>query len=84
MAHSHVMMRDPEVPAPPVYQGLEPQMMTVREIREKLEELFEWLQTADDSPSYDETVLQSVRETANSLLEERRLRHSDESAPRGG
>lgn len=84
MAHPHVMTSDHEVPDPPAYTELEPRMMTEREIRERLEELFEWLLLADDSPSYDEAVLESVRQAANSLLEERRLRHSDESAPRGG
>jgi hypothetical protein len=61
-------------------------MMSARELREKLEELFEWLQQADTAPPGEQLppeVVARVRDAANSLLRERRQRHSDEPAPRG-
>lgn len=75
---------DEKIPARPEVSGLKPQMMTERDLREKLEELFGWLRLAEDAPGADESELQRVRDAANALLEERRDRHSDESAPRGG
>jgi hypothetical protein len=69
---------------PPPTVGLAPHLMTARELREKLEELFGWLLMAEDAPAPDHRAIDRVRDAANSLLRERRLRHSDESAPRGG
>ena len=76
-----------QVPRPPDTASLEPQMMTARELREKLEELFGWLHQAElarpgEQPPAEE--FQRVRDAANRLLEERRQRHGDEPAPRGG
>ena len=71
----------------PDVTSLEPQMMSARELREKLEELFDWLHYADAAKPGEQPPAEAVarvRDAANMLLQERRLRHSDERAPRGG
>ena len=62
-------------------------MLSARELREALETLFDWLGVAEQTPEgrapADATV-QQVRDTANAMLAERRLRQSDETAGKGG
>ena len=71
----------------PDISALEPGMMSARELREKLEELFNWLQQAELARPGEQAAVEDVarvRDAANRLLQERRQRHSDEPAPRGG
>ena len=75
-------------PEPPDVSGLDPAMMTASELQVRLEELFGWLELVEAEeegvPELSEQQVEEVRDAANELLAERRERHSDESAPRGG
>ena len=74
-------------PDPPEIDHMAPRMMTAAELRRKLEQVFDWIHAAEAAPdgeSPPDLLIQQVRDTANLLLSERRERHSDESAPRGG
>ena len=71
----------------PDVADLNPVMMTASELQQKLEQLFGWLQREDEKPDgsdFSDEQVQQVRDAANMLLQERRDRHADESAPRGG
>ena len=74
------------VPDPPDISSINPRMMTAAELQRSLEQLFGWLQTVEASPAEEPDVemVQSVRDAANALLQERRDRHSDEPGFRGG
>lgn len=84
------IVSDLTLPETPDVSSLNPQMMTATELKLNLERLFGWLQTIEALPEtaikqhVDEETVQTVRDAANMLLLERRDRHSDESAPRGG
>jgi hypothetical protein len=74
-------------PDPPDIDATTPRMMTASELRQNLEQVFDWLHMAEAAPDEQAPpfrVVQAVRDTANHLLAERRERHSDETAPRGG
>ena len=75
------------LPPPPVAE-IEPQLLSARELREQLELLFDWLHGAEMKPDRltpeDGATISKVRDAANALLAERRLRHSDEPGTRGG
>jgi hypothetical protein len=74
-------------PDPPDIDATTPRMMTAMELRRNLETVFDWLHMAEAAPEGEAPpfkVVQQVRDTANRLLAERRERHSDETAPRGG
>ncbi len=79
-----------EFPDPPDVAGLNPQLMTAAELQSQLESLFDWLQRVEALPANssaarpDEESVERIRDAANLLLSERRERHSDENAPRGG
>ncbi len=79
------------LPEPPRDPGpADPKMLTSAELTARLEELFNWLSEVEALPGNrhmatdDENLIDRVREEANLLLEERRERHADEHAPRGG
>lgn len=84
------IVSDLTLPETPDVSSLNPQMMTATELTSNLERLFGWLQTIEALPEtvveqhVDEETIQTVRDAANMLLLERRDRHSDEGAPRGG
>ncbi len=83
-------MSDLTLPEPPDVSSLDPSLMTASELQSGLEHLFGWLQTVEALPEtclkplVDDDTVQDVRNAANLLLSERRDRHSDETAPRGG
>ena len=68
-------------PAPPNYWDIETQMMTARELREALEDLWDWVDRAesvheDDAPSIE--LIHDVRGLMRTIIVERVERHSDE------
>ncbi len=77
-----------QIPEPPDITSLQPRMMTAAELERELERLFDWIHAVEASPEHVflrlEESVESIRNTANELLAERRDRHSDEHAPRGG
>ena len=69
---------------PPHYPLLNTQMMTARELRETLEDLWEWVAEAEMAPEEfapSDELIQDVRHQMATVIEERVDRHSDE--PRG-
>lgn len=86
----HKAISDLPIPDLPDVTSLNPQMMTALELQSSIEQVFDWLQAVealDESRSeedIDEATVQRIRDAANVLLLERRERHSDEGAPRGG
>lgn len=75
------------LPDPPELASLVPHMLTASELQTSLEQLFDWLSLAEDSTDLgitEQRSVEEVRDALNMLLEERRERHSDESARRGG
>lgn len=76
------------IPDPPDVSSFEPAMMTASELTTELEKLFHWLELVeaeeDGAARLSEQQVETVRNAANELLAERRDRHSDETAPRGG
>ncbi len=83
-------MSETGVPDPPDVESIDPQLMTASELQSQLEQLFNWLQLVeaqsedDATTGFDDSAVQTVRDAANALLRERRERHADEQAPRGG
>lgn len=77
-------MPDESFRPPPHYPLLDTQMMSARELRETLEDLWEWVHEAEmaseDIAPTDE-LIQDVRNQMGTVIEERVDRHSDE--PRG-
>ena len=77
----------PALPDPPDIDAMDPSMMSAAELRVALEELWEWLEKAQmaslaDAP--DDDVFEAVEAMMVEITRERRDRHSDEPAPRGG
>ncbi len=77
----------PALPDPPDIEAMDPSMMSAAELRVALEELWEWLEQAQmaslaDAP--DDDVFEAVESMMVEITRERRDRHSDEPAPRGG
>lgn len=69
---------------PPHYPLLNTQMMSARELRETLEDLWEWVHEAEMAPEQiapPDDLIQDVRHQMGTVIEERVDRHSDE--PRG-
>jgi hypothetical protein len=59
-------------------------MMSARELRETLEDLWEWVHEAEMAPediAPDDDLIQDVRTQMGTVIEERVDRHSDE--PKG-
>ncbi len=68
-------------PPPPDYQGIDTQMMTARELREVLDEIWVWVHKAEmasesDAPS--DQLIQELRQLMGTIIAERVERHSDE------
>ncbi len=70
-----------EYPAPPHYPLINTQLMTTKELRETLEDLWEWVHEAEMAPvdiaPPDELIFE-VRQQMGSIISERVERHSDE------
>jgi len=69
---------------PPHYPLLNTQMMSARELRETLEDLWEWVHEAEMAPediAPADELIQDVRHQMGTVIEERVDRHSDE--PKG-
>ncbi|MQG87470.1 MAG: hypothetical protein FI699_01185 [SAR202 cluster bacterium] len=69
---------------PPHYPLLNAKMMTARELRETLEELWEWIAEAEMAPENiapSDELIHEIRQLMGTVIEERVDRHSDE--PRG-
>ncbi len=68
-------------PPPPDYKGLDTGLMTARELRETLDDLWEWVHRAEmaleeDAPS--DHLIQEIRQLMARIISERVERHSDE------
>ena len=77
----------PPLPDPPDIDALDPTLMSAGELRVALEELWEWLEQAQMAPladAPDDELFESVEAKMVEITRERRDRHSDETAPRGG
>ena len=71
-----------DFPAPPDYWDIETHMMTARELREALEDLWDWVDRAeavheDEAPPGQ--LVQDVRNLMRTIIIERVERHADES-----
>jgi hypothetical protein len=67
---------------PPHYPFIDTQMMTARELRETLEDLWEWVHTAEmakEDVAPPDDLIQEIRQQMGVIIEERVDRHSDES-----
>jgi len=74
-------MSNNEYPSPPHYPFVNTQMMTARELREMLEDLWEWVHEAEMAPETtapSDDLIQEVRQQMGVIIEERVERHSDE------
>ena len=74
-------MAKKEFPPPPDYPEINTRMMTARELREALEDLWGWVHRAEmaleaDAPSDD--LIQEIRQSMARIISERVERHSDE------
>lgn len=70
-----------EYPAPPHYPLINTQMMTARELRETLEDLWDWVHEAEMAPEAiapDDQLILEVRQQMGIIISERVERHSDE------
>ncbi len=77
----------PGIPDPPDIESIEPAAMNAGELRVALEQLWEWLQEAQSAPladAPDDDIVEAVEAKMVEVTQERRDRHSDELAPRGG
>ena len=75
-------MANNDYPAPPHYPLINTQMMTARELRETLEDLWEWVHEAEmapDSKAPDDQLILEVRQQMRIIISERVERHSDET-----
>ncbi len=74
-------MTNDDYPAPPHYPFLNTQMMTARELRETLDDLWEWVHDAEmahEDIAPPDLLIQEVRQQMGVIIEERVERHSDE------
>ena len=77
----------PLLPDPPDIDAMDPALMSAGELRVALEELWEWLEQAQMAPlaeAPDDELFEAVEAKMVEITRERRDRHSDEPAPRGG
>jgi hypothetical protein len=75
-------MANNDYPAPPHYPLINTQMMTARELRETLEDLWAWVHEAEmapDSKAPDDQLILEVRQQMRIIISERVERHSDET-----
>ncbi|MCI0774706.1 MAG: hypothetical protein J4N97_03120 [Chloroflexi bacterium] len=74
-------MAKKEFPPPPDYQSIDTRMMTARELRETLDDLWEWVHRAEMAPESDapsDQVIQEIRQLMARIISERVDRHADE------
>jgi hypothetical protein len=74
-------MANQTFPPPPDFGDIDAQMMTARELREVLNEIWTWVNAAEmaneaDAPS--EHLIQELRQLMGTIIAERVERHSDE------
>ena len=75
-------MANNDYPDPPHYPLINTQMMTARELRETLEDLWGWVhevEMAPDSIAPDDQLILEVRQQMGVIISERVERHSDET-----
>ena len=75
------------LPDPPDIASMDPALMSAGELRVALEELWEWLEQAQMAPlaeAPEDELFEAVEAKMVEITRERRDRHSDEPAPRGG
>ena len=77
----------PPLPDPPDIDAMDPALMSAGELRVALEDLWEWMEQAQMAPlaeAPDDELFEAVEAKMVEITRERRDRHSDERAPRGG
>lgn len=77
----------PTLPDPPDIEAMDPALMNASELRVALEDLWGWLEQAQMAPlseAPDDELFEAVEAKMVEITRERRDRHSDEPAPRGG
>ena len=70
-----------EYPAPPHYPLINTQMMTAKELRVTLEDLWDWVHDAEmahEDVAPDDQLILEVRQQMGVIISERVERHSDE------
>jgi hypothetical protein len=75
-------MAENEYPSPPHYPLLNTQMMTARELRETLEDLWQWVHEAEmahEDIAPDDQLILEIRHQMGVIISERVERHSDET-----
>ena len=75
-------MTSNEYPDPPHYPMLDTQMMTARELRETLDDLWAWVNEAEMAPESmapDDQLIMEVRQLMRVIISERVERHSEET-----
>ena len=75
-------MANNDYPSPPHYPLINTQMMTARELRETLEDLWAWVHEAEMAPESvapDDQLILEVRQQMRIIISERVDRHSDET-----
>ncbi|MBP38790.1 MAG: hypothetical protein QF676_00650 [Dehalococcoidia bacterium] len=76
-------MSKKEFPPPPHYPLINTQMMTARELRETLDDLWDWVHDAEmvhEDVAPPDNLIQDVRHQMATIIEERVERHSDETS----
>jgi hypothetical protein len=71
-----------EYPSPPHYPLLNTRMMTARELREILEDLWQWVHEAEmahEDIAPDDQLILEIRQQMGVIISERVERHSDET-----
>jgi hypothetical protein len=70
-----------DYPPPPHYPLINTQMMTARELRETLEDLWGWVHDAEmahEDVAPDDQLILEIRQQMGVIISERVERHSDE------
>ena len=71
-----------EYPSPPHYPLVNTRMMTARELRETLEDLWQWVHEAEmahEDIAPDDQLILEIRQQMAVIISERVERHSDET-----
>ena len=74
-------MTSRDFPLPPSYPDMDTMMMTARELRETLEDIWAWVDKAEmahESIAPSQQVVQEMRGLMRLLINERLERHADE------
>jgi len=75
-------MANNDYPGPPHYPLINTQMMTAKELRETLDDLWAWVHEAEMAPESiapDDQLILEVRHQMGIIISERVDRHSDET-----